>query len=69
MVLVNVHPDYTAFAADRRRSCEYPVELYEELLTYVRETYPNAFWHALPSEVAKFAKNGRVLRHAAGFAA
>jgi len=55
MVLVNVHPDYTAFSngsAETPRA--FPVELYKQLLEHVRSRYAGQYWHALPQELAAF---------------
>ena len=53
MALLNTHPDYMCFKGTRT-SDEFPISYYEELLSYVREKYEGAFWHALPREVAHF---------------
>jgi len=53
MVLVNVHPDYVNFNG-RPGLEEFPVEYYEELLTYVKNKYRDQYWHALPAEVARY---------------
>lgn len=56
MVLVNVHPDYIAFDGDKRGIQEFPIEMYLDLLKYIREKYEGRYWHALPKEVAGFWK-------------
>ena len=56
MALVNVHPDYIRFPDEPQDSGTYPVELYEALLTYVRERYDASAWFVLPKEVARFAR-------------
>ena len=61
MVLLDTHPDYMAFEG-KPRSTEYPVELYERFLTYVREKYAGQYWHVLPKEVARHALTSRVSR-------
>jgi len=53
MVLLDTHPDYMSFDGGRRKSTEYPVELYQQFLDYVRTKYPNEYWHALPRDVAR----------------
>jgi peptidoglycan/xylan/chitin deacetylase (PgdA/CDA1 family) len=56
MVLVNVHPDYVNF--DNKNSAEeFPVDLYIDLLKYLKEKYRDDYWHALPKNVAKFVFN------------
>jgi hypothetical protein len=52
MALVNVHPDYIDFEG-KRRATEYPVDLYKDLLMYVRERYRDEGWFALPRQVAR----------------
>ncbi|HEV3410223.1 MAG TPA: glycosyltransferase, partial [Chthoniobacterales bacterium] len=58
MVLLDTHPDYMAFGG-RQRATEYPVELYERFLKYVRDKYAGQYWHVLPREVAKYAFKAR----------
>ena len=36
---------------------EYPVEYYQELLEYVKDSYEGKYWHVLPREIARFWKN------------
>jgi hypothetical protein len=55
LALVNVHPDYIAFAEERCHS-EFPVRLYKDFLTHVSEQYGAAAWCALPRDVAQFVK-------------
>jgi hypothetical protein len=55
MALVNVHPDYLAFG-NRASRTEFPVDLYEDFLSYVSSQYGADAWHALPREVAQFYK-------------
>lgn len=62
MVLLDTHPDYMSFSGGRRRTTEYPVELYREFLTYVRSKYPNEYWHALPRDVARHFLQHRAKR-------
>ena len=54
MALLNTHPDYMRFEGSLTRRDEYPVSLYEEILTYVREKYGDEAWAALPREVNRF---------------
>jgi len=55
MALLNVHPDYMCFSGKPRTS-EYPVALYERFLKYLLERYAADCWFALPSEVARYAR-------------
>lgn len=59
MVLVNVHPDYLAFDGQPPTAREFPAELYAQLLRYLKEAYSGRYWHALPKEVAAFARQAR----------
>lgn len=54
MVLVNVHPDYTAMDDKVRRPDEFSVAFYRKLLDYVRSKYAGQYWQALPKEVAAY---------------
>lgn len=57
MVLVNVHPDYVNFGVGKSNREEFPVQLYIDLLEYIKDKYSNKYWHALPKEVAKHVFN------------
>lgn len=57
MVLVNVHPDYSAFNGGMSSNWEYPVELYSRLLKYIRSKYEGAYWHVTAGELAKWYKS------------
>jgi hypothetical protein len=62
MVHLNVHPDYLAFDGRRPAINEFCAGLYGEFLGYIRETYGDVCWNALPREVARFYRehaNGR----------
>lgn len=54
MVLVNVHPDYTAMNGARNSRWEYPVQLYRQLLEYLRCRYQGAYWHVTAAEMASW---------------
>lgn len=56
MVLVGVHPDYLNFGTKKMRYDEYPVQLYRELLLYVKKKYRNQYWNPLPRVLADFWK-------------
>jgi predicted glycosyltransferase len=55
MVLLNTHPDYMDFE-NKHTIGEYPVAFYQKFLEYVRAKYDGQFWHALPRQVAAFAR-------------
>lgn len=57
MVLVNVHPDYINFGVSKSIREEFPVQLYIDLLEYVKEKYSDKYWHALPRDLANFLFN------------
>ncbi|PYL72975.1 MAG: hypothetical protein DMF26_15245 [Verrucomicrobia bacterium] len=60
MVLVNVHPDYTAFSnGSARMPREFPVELYKQFLEHVRSRYAGQYWHSVPREVAAHVRRSR----------
>ncbi len=60
MVLVNVHPDYCAFDGKKPSIQEFPIEMYIELLEYIKTKYAGKYWHALPKEVSSFWKSEMV---------
>ena len=56
MVLVNDHPDYINFNNENTAE-EFPVELYINLLKYIKEKYNGEYWHSLPKEIARHVYN------------
>ena len=56
MALVNIHPDYLAFDSRSPALAPFTPKVYEDFLAYVQRAYPGAYWHALPREVASFAR-------------
>jgi hypothetical protein len=54
MVLLNTHPDYVNFGEMPRERDEFDAAAYEQFLLHMRDTYKDAYWHALPCEVARF---------------
>jgi len=52
MALVNVHPDYLCFPGERNDAQNFQLDLYKQLLEYVRERHSGAYWHSLPQDVA-----------------
>ncbi|HUS34012.1 MAG TPA: DUF354 domain-containing protein [Verrucomicrobiae bacterium] len=57
MALVNVHPDY--LSREGFSESAYPLELYKELLQYVKVNYSGEYWHALPREIAALVEKTR----------
>jgi peptidoglycan/xylan/chitin deacetylase (PgdA/CDA1 family) len=56
MALLNVHPDYLAFDQPASGPGEFPVEFYEQFLTYVWEKYAGTYWHGLPRDLARYIR-------------
>ncbi len=56
MVLLNVHPDYMNFN-QKRTSEQYPANYYKEFLEYIKQTYPNQYWHGLPKDLTAYLKS------------
>ncbi len=54
MALLITHPDYMNFTANKLNHEEYPVQFYELFLKYVKKNYDGNYWHALPSQIAKY---------------
>ena len=54
MALIKTHPDYMVFPKERKRIDGYPVELYTDLLDYIRARYGDEAWFAQPAEVARY---------------
>ena len=52
MALIDTHPDYMALDSSSQKTEEYPIELYKELLDYIRSRYSGEYWPALPRQVA-----------------
>ena len=59
MVLIPTHPDYICFEGDDPTPGQYPCSFYKDLLQYINNRYAGAFWHALPREVAAYAREHR----------
>ncbi len=57
LALSIIHPDFTRFEGERGSSASFPVSHYGEFLRYVSTEYEGRFWHALPREVAEFARS------------
>ena len=54
MVLITTHPDYIGFNGSKLGREEYPVDFYREILLYLKNSYQNQYWNALPRDVASF---------------
>jgi hypothetical protein len=54
MTLIDTHPDYMALDGSTQKTGEYPIELYKELLDYVRSRYSGEYCPALPRQVAAY---------------
>lgn len=55
MVLVNVHPDYVSFN-DNPNLEEFPIDLYKDLLNYVKTEYDGKYLNDTPKNIASFIK-------------
>ncbi len=66
MALLITHPDYMDFNGGPASYDEYPVRLYEELLTYITERYHEQYWHPLPREMARFWSGRYGVSHETG---
>jgi hypothetical protein len=54
MALLNSHPDYKNFGSTGCGLEEYPVQLYQDFLEYVRSRYRGQYWPALPQHIWSF---------------
>ena len=54
MALLITHPDYMSFNGKKPASDEYPADYYKEILEYIKTTYKDQYWNALPREIARF---------------
>lgn len=54
MALLNSHPDYMHFNANKMNIEEYPVEYYLNFLEYIKNRYEGQYWHVLPCEMARY---------------
>ena len=59
MVLLNVHPDYLHFRGRGTSPQRTVLEHYLDLLRFLQDRFPDAYWHALPHQVAAFVRNWR----------
>jgi hypothetical protein len=63
MALIDTHPDYMALERPSQNTGEYPIELYKDLLDYVRSAYSGKYWPALPRQVAAHLLKSAALSH------
>jgi hypothetical protein len=54
MALLNSHPDYKNFGSAGCGREEYPVQLYQDFLEYVRSRYRGQYWPTLPQHIWSF---------------
>jgi peptidoglycan/xylan/chitin deacetylase (PgdA/CDA1 family) len=54
MALINTHSDYMSFDGEEPAKETYPVEYYIDFLDYVKTAYAGQYYHALPSEIARY---------------
>jgi peptidoglycan/xylan/chitin deacetylase (PgdA/CDA1 family) len=66
MALIDTHPDYMALDGSNQKIGEYPIELYRELLDYIRTKYSGEYWPALPRQVAAHLLQSTVLASGPG---
>jgi hypothetical protein len=57
LALLNTHPDYMWFGSRQRRFDQYPAAFYREFLHYVKTRYRDAYWHALPRDMARWMRS------------
>jgi len=56
MALLNVHPDYMAFAGRKPQLDEFSVTHYADFLAWVNRSYRGQYWQTLPREVAAYCR-------------
>ena len=66
MVLADTHPDYMSLQCVQNGHWEYPIQFYVRLLEFLRSNHGNAYWHALPREVARYWHRAMPLRPETG---
>jgi hypothetical protein len=54
MALLNTHSDYMCFNERAPSLEEYPINYYTDFLEYIKTTYSDICWHALPKDVVSF---------------
>jgi len=56
LVQFDVHPDYLDFSGKSNKLEEFSIEIYKELLNYIKDSYSGQYWLTLPYNLAKFWK-------------
>lgn len=56
IVQFNVHPDYLDFSGKSDALEEFSIEIYKEILNYIKDNYSEQYWLVLPYNLAKFWK-------------
>ena len=56
MALLDTHPDYMRFNGASPTFVEYDAANYRDFLEFVKSRYRGMYWHALPREVACYAR-------------
>jgi hypothetical protein len=59
MALLNVHPDYLTFDGEPSSSRQFLLARYVDLLTYVKRRYADAYWNAIPRDLACWFRSQR----------
>ena len=59
MALLNVHPDYLDIRGRGSVPQRTVLEHYTDLLHFIQARFADAYWHALPHQVAAFVRNWR----------
>ena len=62
MVLLNTHPDYMFFDKKYKSYDQYHANIYKYFLKYIKTSYPQQYWHALPKEISNFWKSKVALK-------
>ncbi len=61
MALINVHPDYVNFNC-KKRSEEYPLDIYLKFLYYIKTNYSEKYWNVIPKEMSTLFKPNLIYR-------
>jgi hypothetical protein len=73
MALLVTHPEYMRFPNQRRRTAQYPVDLYEEFLFYVKTRYEGDYWNVIARTIAQYWRNrfrrDKIMKQPPAFAA
>lgn len=63
MVLLNVHPDYLDVRGPGSMPQHTVLEHYVDFLRFLKARFANAYWHALPHQVAAFVQSWQQALH------